>query len=464
MAFLVADGRSRFGGIGLGWGLIDQGFSSATNFGLSVLAGRLLGPDGLGTVFIGFATYLLILEFQHSLLQDPLAISAPSAEDVLPVRSALTIAFTYQVAATIGMAVLGLLLPGDFGRGLLLMAPWMIPLLLQDFCRTVLFRDRRGGLATACDGVWALGMAVTLPLVLIHRTEVAVVACWGIGALFGAVLGMAAIRLRPNGARESWRWWKADITPLARWLGLESAALVLGTQGGIFLTAALVGAGNLGGLRAVQSAFAPMTLVGPAMRMPGLPAIARATRDDSSEEGRKVAISIARRLSFTALVLVVSYFLVLIVAGRPILSLMFGKAFVHFRALILPVGLGQVSGASALGFYILLKATGRGRAVFKARLITAVATFALIGLLASGGSVSGAAWGASYGAAAGWISVAFDAFRRPRSRDAGDEQPELPYSGDTSIDLTISLPIASMKDHLAGAVLTADRATLRREP
>src|SRR5438132_14378480 len=102
----ISRGRRGSNRIGLGWGLVDQGFSSATNFGLSVLAGRLLGPGGLGTVFIGFAAYLLILEFQHSLLQDPLAITAPAAEDVSPVRSALTIAFAYQVAATIVMAIL----------------------------------------------------------------------------------------------------------------------------------------------------------------------------------------------------------------------------------------------------------------------------------------------------------------------------------------------------------------------
>ena len=125
--------------------------------------------------------------------------------------------------------------------------------------------------------------------------------------------------------------------------------------------------------------------------------------------------------------------------------------------------LKQVSGASALGFYILLKATGRGRAVFRARLITAVVTFALIGFLASGGSVSGAAWGASFGAAAGWISVAIDAMRRPKLRKEEGHQADPPYSGDPSIDTSISLPIALMKDHLADAVMTGNGSLLRRE-
>ena len=396
--------------IGLGWGLIDQGFSSATNLGLSILAGRFLGPGGLGRVFLGFAAYLLVLEFQTALLQEPLAVTF-NRSDEESIRSAFTIGLCYQVTATALMLALGSVIPGDFGRALLLIAPWMIPLLFQDLCRTIAFRQRRGRLAAGLDGIWALGMAISLPLIWTHRTDAAVVAVWGFGALLGALLGFGAIRLRPQGVRRALTWWKADMAPLGRWLGLESAALVIDTQGAIFLIAALVGAGKLGGLRAVQSAFAPMTLIGPAMRMPGLPAMARALGHPSPRRGRRRAQMVARRLSAAALSLVVVYFIVLVAAGGHVLSIMFGHAFVPFRSLIVPVGLGQVTGAAALGYYILLKAAGRGRAVFLARVVAAVATFPLIGILAAGGSVYGAAWGASLGAALGWVVVAVAARR-----------------------------------------------------
>ena len=45
----------------IAWGGIDQGLSSATNLGLAVLAGRLLGEAGLGTTFLGFAASLFFL-------------------------------------------------------------------------------------------------------------------------------------------------------------------------------------------------------------------------------------------------------------------------------------------------------------------------------------------------------------------------------------------------------------------
>jgi len=53
---------------GFAWSFVDQGFSSATNFALSVLAGRLLGPTGLGAVALAFSIYTVALVLQRSLL------------------------------------------------------------------------------------------------------------------------------------------------------------------------------------------------------------------------------------------------------------------------------------------------------------------------------------------------------------------------------------------------------------
>ena len=49
------------------WGFISQGFSSATNLGLSVLAARALGSGGLGVVAIAFSTYLMALGFGRAI-------------------------------------------------------------------------------------------------------------------------------------------------------------------------------------------------------------------------------------------------------------------------------------------------------------------------------------------------------------------------------------------------------------
>src|SRR5260221_14679753 len=57
------------------WGVADQAASSATNFGLSVLAGRLLGSAGLGVVFLGFSMYLLALNAVRGLVMEPFVVA-----------------------------------------------------------------------------------------------------------------------------------------------------------------------------------------------------------------------------------------------------------------------------------------------------------------------------------------------------------------------------------------------------
>ena len=56
------------------WGLLDQLLRSATNFGLSLFAGRLLGVSGLGVIAIGFSAYLIVLSFHRALVSEPLII------------------------------------------------------------------------------------------------------------------------------------------------------------------------------------------------------------------------------------------------------------------------------------------------------------------------------------------------------------------------------------------------------
>jgi len=94
----------------------------------------------------------------------------------------------------------------------------------------------------------------------------------------------------------------------------------------------------------------------------------------------------------------------------------FGRSFRGFDRLILPVGVGQLSGAAALGFYVLLRAQARGRTVFGVRVITALATFLLIPPLTLQWGVYGAAWGSSLGATVGWVLVGVTAWRRPSVR------------------------------------------------
>ena len=99
----------------IAFGFIDQAFSSATNFGLSLIAGRLLGPSGLGEVFLGFSIYLVALGLQRRLLTEPLVASTAGA-DVDRLREttglSLTVAIAAGLVASVAAIAAGLMLPG----------------------------------------------------------------------------------------------------------------------------------------------------------------------------------------------------------------------------------------------------------------------------------------------------------------------------------------------------------------
>ena len=262
----------------MSWGLFDQGFSSATNLGLAVLAGRLTGPDGLGVVYLGFTAYLAAIALQRALVTDPLVVYSarqPRAEGIDATRKALTVAITAAAGWTVLLVVVGRLVPGPDGTGLIAFAPWLIGASLQDFWRAVLFRDGRGPAATLNDGLWAVVMATTIPLVLVVRQPWIIVLSWGVGATAGGLLGLMQTGLLPTGLRGSLRWWRREAWPLGRWLGARTTLSMIPSLLLVFALAGIVGTDGLGGFRAVQAVFAPISLLAQAVIFPGLPLLSR---------------------------------------------------------------------------------------------------------------------------------------------------------------------------------------------
>ena len=61
------------------WGFVAQSLSSATSLSLTLMSGRLLGPGGLGVIFIGFSSYLVVLGLLRALVVDPMIASSVGA-------------------------------------------------------------------------------------------------------------------------------------------------------------------------------------------------------------------------------------------------------------------------------------------------------------------------------------------------------------------------------------------------
>jgi O-antigen/teichoic acid export membrane protein len=371
------------------WGFIDQGLSSVTNFGLTVLAGRALGPAGLAALLIGFALYLIALGFQRSLVTEPLVARSAALGDatrMLAGRAALVIVVLWAVSATVVVSTSAVLVGGRFGHGILVVAPWLPAALLQDFWRAVLFRDARARAAAANDGLWLLTMAISAPFAWWIGGAWAIAGCWGMGALAGALAGLTQIGYRPLGIGAALLWWRSDAWALGRWLGLESVAYSLATYGSVLLLAGLLGAAAYGGLRAVQSVFAPLSLLVPAVTLPGLPAIARAGPE--SHHARWLAVWISALVTGLTILYVTVFTL-----SPGLLTVVFGERFASFHVIVLPIGLAQIALATVAGFPPLLKVQGRGRALFFSRLTWLMLALAVSTTLAATRGLAAVAWG-----------------------------------------------------------------------
>ncbi len=387
----------------LRWGVTAQILSSATNLGLSVVSGRLLGPGGLGVVSVGIAAYLVAQGLQRALLTDPLRVSIAGRgeqETRAVVHQGFTLAVTGGLVVTALGVLLGVAMGGSFGRGLLLFAPWTTAALVQDFCRWALFGANRPQAATANDGVRALFMVVTLPGAFWLGSDSAVVASWGVGAVAAATLGWFQIGARSTGMASAWGWWRREALPLGRWLALESLVIVAGGAAVTFIVASVLGTEALGGLRAVDTIFAPMTLLGQGLELPGLPYLSKLWRSSA-----RAARGAAARVSGIALVLLTAYLAIAFSLRGAILAAVFGPGFRQFERLMVPVAVSEWIYAGGLGFFMLLKASGRGRARVASEAVLDVSTICLVWALALRGDLLAAAWGRTIGAAAGQLTA-----------------------------------------------------------
>jgi O-antigen/teichoic acid export membrane protein len=168
----------------------------------------------------------------------------------------------------------------------------------------------------------------------------------------------------------------------------------------IIVLAEVLGARDLGGLRAVEALFAPMTLVGEALGMPGLPLLSRSL-GASFAKARTWAI----RLSAVTVGIVFAYVAVAASVRTQLLSLVFGDSFEKFGSIVLAVAVGQIVNAWGSGFWLLAKAAGRGRALALARFVSASTALLFVGVLASTNGLLGAAWGLTVGVGIGTMLI-----------------------------------------------------------
>lgn len=386
-----------------GFGFICQACSAAANFGLVVLAARVVGPSGLGVVSVGFAAYLVVLGLTRGVVTNPLVARTAAGSPSQRAETA-RLALMLTAVATLGVgsvfAGLGALLPGQVGQSLLLFAPWLAPALVHDLGRSILFRDGRGRDALLADGTWLLIMGSMTPIAFATGSDWAVTACWGSGALAGAVVILGRLHWAPSRLGHAFEWWKSDVWPFGRWMAMAGTLYSAVSYASVVALSGILGSKQFGGLRAVQSIYAPLTLIGPALALPGLPLVSRVIAGS-----RRRAVGIALQLAALATVATALY-LGIVYVFPGLLSFVFGDEFGQYRSIMLPIGIAQLLTAPVSALTLLLIAQERGRTLLWVGTLNAFLLLVFsIGFATSFG-LTGAAWGAAIGSALGLVVMA----------------------------------------------------------
>jgi O-antigen/teichoic acid export membrane protein len=392
------------------WGFVAQAFSSATNFALAVVAGRLLGPAGLGVVVVGFGAYQLVAGLQRAIVMQPLIADAaprPAIERRRLADSGLAIVACSGIVATFVVAVVGVGVAGDVGRGLLIIAPWLAAALLQEFWKAILFQERRGAVGAASDCVRFSVMAVSIPVALVWKHDYVVVGGWGLGAAAGLAVGFACFPGRPQRLHAAFSVWRERAWGLGRWLAAREIVFQLFAYATVLILAVILGANGLGGLRAAEALFSPFSLVAAALVLPALPALSRATA--SSHRG---ALQLAFRICAVAVGFGLIYMVLMALIGPWLLVRLFGERFSRFTDLVWPMAAVQLLNAAGVSFTLLLMAEKRGRASLVAGIAASAATLACATGLSLRYGVQGAAWGMAAGSGVGSVTVIYLAVRR----------------------------------------------------
>jgi O-antigen/teichoic acid export membrane protein len=395
------------------WGFVAQTFSSATNFGLVLIAGRLLGPAGLGMVVIGLGAYQLVVGLQRAFIAQPIVAYAArrsAAERRSLVEAGLTIVLATGAVALVALVVTGVAVGGSIGRAMLIVAPWLVIALLQEFWKAVLFQERLGFAAAASDFARLVVMGLLTIVAVDWTHDYTIVAAWGIAAAAGLLVAIRFFPMQPKGIGVSVELWRRHAADLGLWLGAREVVYQIVTYATMVALALIIGTRDLGGLRSAEALFSPWSLIAAALALPALPALSRAAALSHRHANR-----LAVKISAGALGLGLAYFLLMALIGPWLLTFLFGAEFSSYDDLVWPMAMTQLAYAATYSFNLLLFAENRGAAAFAAGATWAFATFACATALGAAYGVSGAAWGLAAGAAIGSVLVGCLSVRRPRS-------------------------------------------------
>lgn len=372
------------------WGLGDQIFSSATNFGVNILIARSLGAASFGAFSIAFTTYILFLNLSRAVNTEPLTIRFTDVDHSSwseATRRASACTLLVGLAGSIVCGAVGLLTSGDLAVSFLALAISLPGLLYLDMWRFAFFAQGKGHRAMLTDILWAIFMFPAMFWVLTGPdvSLFLLVMAWAGSAVVGGVIAAIVWGVRPSFSKvRQWLRDHRDLTPsFVGELAAVSSAGQLALIGIGFVASLTV----VGAYRAAYVLFGPLRIIFQGMTLYGVPEAVRVLRDSPQRLRRATRVG-ALVLALVAL----AYGMALMVMPDRWGEFVLGETWEFVDPLVIPFTIGVMGIGLSMPTYIGLRALEAARDTFITRMIVAGADVVATIVGAAIGGAVGAAW------------------------------------------------------------------------
>jgi O-antigen/teichoic acid export membrane protein len=325
--------------------VVDQGIVAGSHFVLNILLARTLGPSAYGAFAISFMVLLFVSGIHAALVVEPMsALGATRPRDELPSYTGRLVILSGSLAACAliaAVAVLGILYLAGFAVGWsaagggLALGPLLLFTLLRQACY-LQTRPRTALLGSVCYAVVLLGVSTTL----LKSSSSRPTALSGYAALAlagGAASLVLAGRLSVQLPSLRDHWTAAELRRLAgehwsygRWLVAATVAHTAGYLLYLPMIGATLGLAQSGIFRATQTLTLPLMQILAAFAGLLVPWVSRQRSLQGSGYLRRVTFRVLGLNVVTAAV----YGAALVLAGRRLLELLFGREYAAFAWLV----------------------------------------------------------------------------------------------------------------------------------
>jgi O-antigen/teichoic acid export membrane protein len=331
--------------------VLDQGLISGANFLLGVSLARSGGPESYGAYMIVFAAFLLIANVHQAILIEPASVLAfslfPQRNDrylrtVLLMHAIFTAGFVL-VAGCFWLLAPRFHITGALANavaGLVIVTPCVLLFWLS---RSFAYLDFAPGRAVVGSSAYcaAVMTGIVISYLRGHNTPLSAFSWTAAAAVIAsAVLLRHYRRMRPPagtepGLRTVWtRHWR-----FGRW-GLSSVGLNWAQTNSISLISGwLLGLRATGGLNALVGLLLPMFQVLISASRVVLPRVAQIYTLKGLQATRRPIV----RVGITLFLLTSGYWLLLAVAHRPLLQIIYGAKFMPYAYLVPIISLHLVA-------------------------------------------------------------------------------------------------------------------------